>query len=178
VQASVDWKGPVYIRIGRGFEPRVYTDDKFDFTIGKASEMRPGTDVTVIACGTPLVAAVDAADFLKKNDGLSVRVINMHTIKPIDREAIEKAVMDTRRIITFEDHSIIGGLGSAVAEVIADLGKGCAFKRVGIPDEFSPVGYPDDLYHHYKLDSEGVIDTVREVMGKEFEEDEDWQDEF
>jgi transketolase len=121
---------------------------------------------------------VDAADFLKKNDGLSVRVLNMHTIKPIDREAIEKAVMDTRRIITFEDHSIIGGLGSAVAEVIADLGKGCAFKRVGIPDEFSPVGYPEDLYHHYKLDSDGIIETVREVTGKEFEEDEDWQDEL
>ncbi len=178
VQASVDWKGPVYIRIGRGFEPRVYKDDKFDFEIGKARVMREGTDVTVIACGTPLVGAVDAADFLKKNDKLSVRVLNMHTIKPIDKAAIEKAVTETRRIITFEDHSIIGGLGSAVAEVIGDLGKGCAFKRVGIPDEFSPVGYPDDLYHHYKLDSEGVIETVREVLGKEFEEDEDWQDEF
>jgi len=178
VAACVDWEGPVYIRIGRGFEPRVYKDDKFDYTIGKAREMRPGTDITVIACGTPLVAAVDAADFLKKNDGLSVRVLNMHTIKPIDREAIEKAVMDTRRIVTFEDHSIMGGLGSAVSEVIADLGKGCAFKRVGVTDEFSPVGYPEDLYHHYKLDTDGVIETVREVMGKEFEEDEDWQDEL
>ncbi len=65
-----------------------------------------------------------------------------------------------------------------VNALIADLGKGCAFKRVGVPDEFSPVGYPDDLYHHYKLDSDGVIETVRQVMGKEFEEDEDWQDEL
>ncbi len=178
VEACVDWEGPVYIRIGRGFEPLVHKDHKFDYKIGKAMEMRPGTDLTIIACGTPLVSAVDAADFLKKNEGLSVRVINMHTIKPIDREAIEKAVMDTRRIITFEAHSTIGGLGSAVAEVIADLGKGCAFKRMGVPDEFVPVGYPEDLFSYYKLDTEGIIETVREVLGKEFEEDEDWKDEY
>jgi transketolase len=178
VQACVDWKGPVYIRIGRGFEPRVNKDDKFDYEIGKARVMREGSDLTIIACGAPLVAAVDAADYLKKNDKLSVRVINMHTIKPIDRDAIEKAVKDTRRIITFEEHNIIGGLGSAVSEVIADLGKGCAFKRVGIPDEFSPVGYPEDLYSHYKLDTNGIIETVREVLGKEYEEDEDWEDEI
>lgn len=178
VSACVDWEGPVYIRIGRGFEPRVNKDLKFDYKIGKARVMREGTDVTIIACGTPLVAAVDAADFLKKNDKLSVRVINMHTVKPIDRAAIEKAVKDTRRIITFEEHNIVGGLGSAVAEVIADLGKGCAFKRMGVPDEFVPVGYPEDLYSHYRLDSEGIIETVREVMGNEYEEDEDWKDEY
>ncbi len=133
VQACVDWKGPVYIRIGRGFEPRVNKDDKFEYKIGKAREMCSGTDVTVIACGSPVVAAVDAADFLKKNDKLSVRVLNMHTVKPIDRDAIEKAVKETRRIITFEDHSIIGGLGSAVAEVIADLGKGMRLQARGTP---------------------------------------------
>jgi transketolase len=178
VGACIDWDGPVYIRIGRGFEPRVNKDLKFDYKIGKSREMRPGTDATIIACGTPLVAAVDAADYLQKNDKLSIRVINMHTIKPIDRAAIEKAVKETRRIITFEEHNIIGGLGSAVAEVIADLGKGCAFNRMGVPDEFVPVGYPEDLYSHYRLDSEGIIETVRELMGQEYEEDEDWKDEY
>ena len=178
VRASVDWPGPVYIRIGRGFEPRVNKDDKFEYEIGKAREMRSGTDITLIVCGPAVLGAVEAADVLKKEDGLSVRVLDMHTIKPIDVDAIEKAVLDTRRIITFEDHNIIGGLGSAVAEVIGDLGKGCAFKRVGVMDEFSIVGYPDDLYHNLKLDSDGVIETVRKILGKEYEEDEDWEDEI
>jgi transketolase len=178
VAASVDWPGPVYIRIGRGFEPRVNKNDKFKYEIGKAREMKKGTDVTLIACGPTVLWAVDAADSLQKEDGLSVRVLDMHTIKPIDRDAIEKAVMDTRRIITLEDHNIYGGLGSAVAEVICDLGKGCAFKRVGIPDIYAMVGYPEDLYHHYKLDTEGIIEAVRELLGKEYEEDEDWEDEI
>jgi transketolase len=178
VKASVDWPGPVYIRIGRGFEPWVHKDDKYDYQIGKGIEMVSGTDLTVIACGPSVYAAVDAAKTLKEQDGLSVRVIDLHTIKPIDKEIIEKAVADTRRIITFEDHNIMGGLGSAVAEVIVESGKGCAFKRVGIPDEYSIVGYPEDLYNHFKIDTEGVIETVREVMGKEFEEDEDWEDEM
>ena len=178
VEASVDWKGPVYIRIGRGFEPWVHTDTNYNFEIGKGIEMRPGNDITVIACGTSVYAAVDAATVLEKEDGLSVRVIDMHTIKPIDRDIIMKAVEETRRIVTFEDHNVIGGLGSAVAEVIVESGKGCAFKKVGIPDEYSIVGYPEDLYNHFKLDTDGVLETVREVMGKEFEEDEDWEDEI
>ncbi|MBN1882999.1 MAG: transketolase family protein [Deltaproteobacteria bacterium] len=178
VEACVDWKGPVYIRIGRGFEPWVHKDANYAFEIGKGIEMHPGSDITVIACGTSVYAAVDAAEVLEKEDGLSVRVIDMHTIKPIDRDIIMKAVEETRRIVTFEDHNIIGGLGSAVSEVIVESGKGCAFKRVGIPDEYSIVGYPEDLYNHFKLDTDGVIETVREVMGKEFEEDEDWEDEI
>jgi transketolase len=166
------------MRIGRGFEPWVHKDDKYDYQIGKGIEMVPGTDITVIACGPSVYAAVDAAKTLKDQDGLSVRVIDLHTIKPIDKEIIEKAVTETRRIVTFEDHNIVGGMGTAVADVIAESGKGCAFKKVGIPDEFSIVGYPEDLYNHFKIDSEGVIETVREVMGKEYEEDEDWEDEI
>ncbi len=117
------------------------------------------------------------AKILKESDGLSVRVLNMHTIKPIDKEAILKAVEETRRIVTFEDHNVHGGLGSAVADVIAESGKGCAFEKVGIPDCFCIVGYPEDLYSHYGLDSNAMIDKVREIMGKDFEEDEDWDDE-
>ncbi len=177
VRACVDYPGPVYIRVGRGFEPTYYEAEDYGFEIGKAVELSPGTDITIIACGVTVLQAAEAARVLKEEDGLSVRVLNLHTIKPLDEAAILKAVTETRRIITFEDHSVIGGLGTAVADVIAASGKGCAFEKVGIPDEFSLVGYPEDLYAHYKLDTNGIIDRVRAVMGKDFEEDENWDDE-
>jgi len=177
VRACMDIKGPVYIRIGRGFEPRLYESEEYDFQIGKAVELRQGTDVTIIACGVAVLAAVEASQILAEDQGLSVRVLNMHTIKPIDKEAIIKAVTETRRIITFEDHNVIGGLGTAVADVIAGSGKGCAFDKVGIPDKFTIVGYPEDLQHYYSLDTDGVVAKVREIMGRDFEEDEDWEDE-
>ena len=176
VRACMDIQGPVYIRIGRGFEPRVYETMDYGFEIGKAVEMHEGTDITLIACGCCVLSAAEAARNLK-DEGLSVRVLNMHTIKPIDEEAILKAVMDTRRIITVEDHNIYGGLGGAVAEIIATSGKGCAFERLGITDEFAAHGYPEDIMHRYNIDTDGVIAKVREVMGKDFEEDEDWEDE-
>jgi transketolase len=177
VKACVDWPGPVYIRIGRGFEPRCYENEDYGFEIGKSVELHPGTDATLIAAGIPVLQALEAAKFLKENDGLSIRVINMHTIKPMDTEAVISAIKDTRRIITFEDHNVEGGLGSAVADVIAASGKGCAFEKVGIPDCYCIVGYPEDLQNYYKLDADGIIEKVREIMGKEFEEDEDWEDE-
>jgi len=178
VRAAVDWPGPVYIRTGRGFEPNYYTSEDYGFEIGKSVEIRQGTDVTIIATGITVLQAAVAADFLKKNHNLSVRVINMHTIKPIDEEVIMKAVMETRRIITFEEHNVLGGLGTAVADVIAQSGKGCAFTKVGFPDVYSEVGYPEDLYAYYKLDTNGIIEKVQEVMHKDFEEDENWDDEF
>ena len=177
VKQCVDWPGPVYIRIGRGFEPRYYDSEEYGFQIGKAVELASGTDITLICCGITVFHAMEAAKILKEDDGLSVRVLNMHTIKPLDTEAVLKAVTETRRVIVFEEHNLIGGLGSAVAEVIADNGKGCAFKRVGIPDCYCEVGYPEDLYTHYKLDADGILETVREVMNMDFEEDEDWEDE-
>ncbi|MCP4114293.1 MAG: transketolase family protein [Desulfobacteraceae bacterium] len=177
VRACVDHPGPVYIRVGRGFEPTYYETEDYGFEIGKAVEISQGTDITIIACGVTVLQAAEAARALKEEDGLSVRVLNLHTIKPLDEAAVLKAVEDTRRIITIEDHSVIGGLGTAVADVIAASGKGCAFEKVGIPDEFSLVGYPEDLYAYYKLDTNGIIDRVRAVMGKDFEEDENWDDE-
>ena len=177
VRESVDVPGPVYIRIGRGFEPPFYEREDYGFKIGKAVEVSQGTDITLICCGITVLQAAEAAKFLKENDGLSVRVLNMHTIKPLDEEAVMAAVQDTRRIITFEDHNIYGGLGSAVADVIAESGKGCAFEKVGLPDCYSEVGYPEDLYSYYNLDTDSIIDKVREVMGKDFEEDDDWEDE-
>lgn len=177
VRACVDYPGPVYIRVGRGFEPTHYPSEDYGFEIGKAVTIHEGTDITLICCGVTVLQAAEAARVLKDEDGLSVRVLNIHTLKPLDHGAILKAVVDTRRIITLEEHTVIGGLGSAVADVIAASGKGCAFEKVGLQDEFSLVGYPEDLYAHYKLDTSGIIEKVREVMGRDFEEDDDWEDE-
>jgi transketolase len=177
VRESVNYPGPVYIRIGRGFEPNLYQEEDYGFQIGKAIVLNEGTDITLICCGVTVLQAVEAAKLLQEQDDLSVRVINMHTIKPIDEAVIVKALEETRRIITFEDHNIHGGLGSAVADVIAASGKGCAFEKVGIPDCYCEVGYPEDLYSYYQFDIDGIVAKVREVMGKEFEEDEDWEDE-
>ncbi len=177
VRACVEWDGPVYIRIGRGFEPRFYEKEDYGFRIGKAVTLSEGADITLICCGVTVLPCMEAAKILKEEDGLSVRVLNMHTIKPIDSEAVLSAVKDTRRLISFEEHNTLGGLGTAVAEVIARSGKGCAFVPVGIPDCFCEVGYPEDLYTHYGLDTDGVVAKVREVMKIEFEADEDWEDE-
>lgn len=177
VRAAVTHPGPVYIRIGRGFEPTFYKNEDYGFEIGKAVEVREGTDITVIVMGITVLQAAEASDFLAKNDELSVRVLNIHTLKPIDKEAIMKAVTETRRILTVEEHTVIGGLGSAVADVIAESGKGCAFTKVGLQDEFAEIGYPEDLYSHYKLDADGIIEKVRGIMGKDFEEDDNWDDE-
>jgi transketolase len=176
VAAAMEWPGPVYIRIGRGFEPPVNKTPDYGYEIGKAITMHDGKDVTIIACGVGVLQAVRAAEVLGRQ-GLSARVINMHTIKPIDREAIIQAVKDTRRIITVEDHNIMGGLGSAVAEVIVESGKACAFRKLGVPDCYAIVGYPEDLYHFYKFDADGIVETVSELMRLEIEEDEDWEDE-
>ncbi|MBF0224326.1 MAG: transketolase family protein [Desulfobacterales bacterium] len=178
IKACVEYQGPVYIRIGRGFEPNHYQNEDYGFKIGKAVEIQDGTDITIICCGSTVFHAAQAAKILKEDDGLSVRVLNIHTIKPIDTESIIKAIKETRRIVTFEDHNIIGGLGTAVADIIAESGKGCAFTKVGIPDCFAEIGYPEDLCNYYKIDTDGIIEKVREVMGKEFEQDdEDWEDE-
>ena len=176
VQAALEMDGPVYIRIGRGFEPPLHESLDFDYEIGKAIKLRDGHDVTIIACGVAVVHAVEAAD-RAKDQGISVRVLDMHTIKPLDEEAVREAIMDTRRIVTAEDHNVMGGLGSAVAEVIASSGKGCAFKRLGLQDEYSIVGYPEDLMHRYKIDADGMLEAIGELLKAEFEEDEDWEDE-
>jgi len=176
VAAAVETDGPVYIRIGRSFEPPLHKSMDFDYEIGKAIQIHEGTDITIIACGRTVLSALEAAEIAERQ-GLSVRVLDMHTIKPIDEEAVMSALLDTRRIITAEDHNVIGGLGSAVAEVIATSGKGCVMRRLGLQDEFSIVGYPEDLLHHYKIDADGMLEAIQEMMKADFEADEDWEDE-
>lgn len=177
VMAAYETPGPFYIRINRGFDRVLYKDSDYGFEIGKAVTVTDGTDLTIIACGSCVFQAVQAADFLEKADGLKIRVLDMHTIKPIDKEAIVKAVMDTRRIITVEDHNTLGGLGSAVAEVVVESGKGCAFKKLGIPDQFAPIGLHEDIMSEMGIDANGIISAVREVMKADFELDDDWDDE-
>jgi transketolase len=175
ISASIDHDGPMYIRVGRGFEPPAYESLDYDFKIGKAIEMRPGGDATVIACGVCVLQAMEAAEDFAEDDGPDIRVINMHTVKPIDKEAVIKAAEETGVIVTAEEHNIIGGLGSAVAEILAEAGLAGSvkFKRVGIPDVFSVIGYPEDLYAHYKIDQAGIYDSLCDLMGLEKKERDD-----
>ena len=168
VRAAYETPGPFYIRINRGFDRLLYENTEYGFQLGKAHMLNDGTDLTIIACGSCVYQALQAA---------KIRVLNMHTLKPIDREAVEKAIVDTRRIITVEDHNIINGLGSAVADIIAESGKGCAFKRLGVQDQFAPIGLHEDIMSVLGIDANGIMAAVREVMHKDFEEDDAWDDE-
>ncbi len=135
--AAYKYEGPVYLRLGTNKEPEIYKDD-YKFEIGRGITVRDGSDVTLIGTGSILKDILDVAEQLQK-EGIRVRVINMHTIKPIDYDIIHKAVKETGKIVTIEDHAVIGGLGSAVSEVIAEFGQAVSFKRLGLK-EFS-TGY-------------------------------------
>ncbi|MDY2941778.1 MAG: transketolase C-terminal domain-containing protein [Varibaculum sp.] len=178
VEAAYNHEGPVYIRLNRGFDQVVYTGEIPSFEFGKANVLREGTDLTFIATGTGVWRALQAADTLAAEDGLSVRVLDIHTLKPIDEEAIVQAITETRRVITVEDHNVIGGLGSAVADVGATTRKGYVLRKLGVPDTYSVIGLPEDLYSHYGYDETGCVAAAREVMGLDFEEDDNWEDEF
>jgi transketolase len=130
--AAYEHRGPVYMRMGTNKEEEIYKQD-YVFQIGKGIILEEGKDITLIGTGNILKDVLEAAKKLRKK-GIDGRVINMHTIKPIDREIILQAADETKRIITVEDHNIVGGLGSAVAEVIAESGKGTALKRIGLQD--------------------------------------------
>lgn len=177
VEAAFYHPGPVYIRINRGFDKTVYNSTDYDFNIGKSITMHQGSDMAIICCGAAVFRGREAAKILDKVDGIKARVINMHTIKPLDKEAVLKAVKDTRRIITVEDHNIIGGLGSAVADVIAESGMGCAFKKLGLPDTYSVIGLQEDIMSYYGYDENGIVEAARELLGRELEAEENWDDE-
>lgn len=179
VKAAYSTPGPVYIRINRGFDQIIYKNlDECTFEVGKAKLMNEGTDITVIACGSCVYQAIQAAQIANADAGIKVRVLNMHTIKPIDEEAVMSAIMDTRRIITVEDHSVMGGLGTAVADVVSKSGKACAFKTLGHQDEFSTIGLHEDLMSLAKIDANGIVDAIAEIMRADFEADDAWDDEF
>ena len=176
IRACMDINGPVYMRIGRGFEPPCYEDENHAFAIGRANVMREGGDITVITCGIGVLQSLNAAATLAE-EGIQVRVVNMHTIKPIDREAVIGAARETGKILTVEEHNVLGGLGDAVASVLAEEGLGIQFRKQGLQDVFSAIGYAEDLYAHYGLDANGIADQVRLMMGIEPSDDDNWEDE-
>lgn len=158
VMEAAKINGPVYIRVGRPVVEDM-TEDSTPFIPGKANIMREGKDACIIACGLMVSRALEAARLLEK-DGIDAAVVNMHTIKPIDEETILKMNGQCRVIVTAEEHSIIGGLGSAVAEVLAGH-PGAKFSRIGIKDKFGKSGTPDELFKAYGMTAEDIAREVK-----------------
>lgn len=154
VLAAIDYQGPVYIRLGRA-ETKDIHDDSYHFEWGKAEVLRQGSDVTIFATGIMTAKALDAAETLAKQ-GVQAEVINVHTIKPLDEETVIASAKKTGKVVTAEEHSIIGGLGSAVAEVLA---RQCPTKQafVGVQDSFGESGSPNDLLEKYGLTTEAIV---------------------
>ena len=158
---AAKYNGPMYVRLGRSAVPTLFGED-YKFEIGKGTVLRDGNDATIIACGMMVNEAIIAHEELKA-EGINVRVITMSTIKPIDRELIVKAAKETKAIVTAEEHSIIGGLGSAVSEVVSEE---CPVivKKVGVKDVFGESGTPAELLEKYGLTAKHIAESVREAL--------------
>ena len=150
----VDYNYPVYVRVGRNAVPNVYQDDSFDFQIGKANILMDGNDLTLIGTGETVYHCYEAGKRLK-NHGIDARVIDMHTLKPVDTDVILKAARETKKIITVEEHSIFGGLGAIVAETVVQANP-VPVKILGIPDENVIHAKPLEIFRHYGIDAEGI----------------------
>lgn len=152
--------GPVYLRLGRYATPVIY-DENQKFEIGKGIQIGEGTDATVIATGVCVSEAIKAKEILEK-EGINIRVVDIHTIKPIDRDIIIKSAKETKRIITIEEHNIIGGLGSTVCEVLSEEYP-TKVTRMGIKDRFGTSAPASELIHYFKLDAEAIVDEIKNV---------------
>lgn len=161
VLKAADSLGPVYIRLGRAAVEDIY-DENYKFEIGKGVELRKGNDVSIIATGIMVQKSLKACELLEK-EGIKARVINIHTLKPIDKEIIIAAAKETGAIVTAEEHSVIGGLGSAVLEVISEV---CPVpvKRTGVQDSFGESGKPDELLEKYGLTENHIFDACKSIM--------------
>jgi transketolase len=160
-RAILEYDGPVYMRTGRSPSVRLFgTDHKFE--IGKGQILRDGHDLTIIACGTEVARALDAADTLKQ-DGISARVVNMPTIKPIDTDLIARCARETGAIVTAEDHNIHGGLGGAVAESLAATVP-CPVEFVGVKDVFGASGEPEELAYAFEIAAPFIVAAARKVL--------------
>ena len=164
VELMAENKGPMYARVGRANAPIIYSKNELkQISIGKGIIKKDGDDASIIACGTMVDSALDAQNILSKQ-GLSVRVIDMHTIKPLDKKMVLRCVKETNAIITCEEHSIIGGLGSAVSELLAENNCGYNFKRMGVKDIFCESGDPKQLLEKYGLDSQHIASSVQKML--------------
>ena len=161
VEAAIQHDGPVYLRFGRLGMPAIY-DENQTFELGKGVQLQDGKDVTIIATGLMVPEAMKAAKMLT-GEGISARVVDIHTIKPIDKDIIIKAAKETGAIVTAEEHNIIGGLGSAVAEVVVENAP-VPMLRVGIQDKFGKSGKPDVLLKEYGLTAENIVKNAKEVI--------------
>jgi transketolase len=164
VELMATTEGPMYARIGRANAPVLYKkEDLKDLKIGKGLVVKDGSDVSIIACGTMVAQAVDAQEKLSQ-DGVSARVVDMHTIKPLDEKLVIKCARETNAILTVEEHSVIGGLGGAVSEVLAEDGSSTKFKRMGVQDMFCESGEPEELFEKYGLSTPHIVKTVKKLI--------------
>jgi transketolase len=162
IRATVNHPGPIYFRAGRGRDPVIYPDG-VEFELGRGIWHARGNDLTLIATGSSVHPTLEAAEQLRQA-GISVGVIDMHTIKPLDRDAVLEAAR-SGRIMTVEEHNVIGGLGGAVAEVLADAGTPARLYRHGMQDQYSLVGPPTHLYNHNELDADGIARVAERFLG-------------
>lgn len=163
VLAAAEYEGPVYIRMGRLEVPVLFGED-YHFEIGKAKVLKEGTDVAIMANGLMVAAALEAAELLA-GEGISVSVVNVSSVKPLDEETILRVAKETRAVVTAEEHNIIGGLGSAIAEILGEK-LPTPMVRVGLKDSFGESGRPYELLEKYGLGKEGLVKAVREALAK------------
>jgi transketolase len=166
IEKSMDYEGPLSVRIDPGKENRILYTEDIQFEIGKGHVARKGEDLTVIACGEMVSYAMELHDEARKL-GIGVRVIDMFTVKPLDEELVLQAAEETKRIVVWEDHLMKNGLASAVADVLCDHGiRLKSFRRFGVPQAYPGFGSPEELYHLYGYDLEAVLRYVKELFGK------------
>lgn len=162
VRAAYEYEGPVYLRFGRLAVPVINDRSDYHFEIGKGYVVRKGSDVTIFATGLEVDAALQAAELLEK-EGISAEVVNIHTIKPIDKDLIIREAEKTGKVVTVEEHSVLGGFGSAVCEVLSEYSP-LPVKRIGVYDTFGESGPAVELLHKYRLDGEGIAEQVKSYL--------------
>ena len=164
VRAAAKLPKPVYLRFGKKKMPHLPRVDS-GFELGKASLIREGTDLSFLACGETVAPAFAAAELLAK-EGIQSRVLSLHTIKPLDQEAVRKAARETGALITVEEHSVYGGLGEACAGLLLQDGIHARFKIVGFPDDHTVTGSQEEIFRHYGIDGAGLAQTARDLLAK------------
>ena len=163
VRAAYEHQGPVYLRFGRLAVPVINDRPDYKFELGKGVVLREGKNLTIIATGLPVSNCLEAAEKLAA-DGIDAKVINIHTIKPLDEELVVAAAKETGKVVTVEEHSVIGGLGSAVAEVLMENGVNVPFKRHGVDERFGQVGTPDFLQKEFQLTADDLYRTIKSMI--------------
>lgn len=164
VEAALNWQGPVYLRLGRQAAPIINTNADYKFEIGKGVTLREGKDVTIVATGYMVHVALEAADLLSA-DGIDARVINIHTIKPLDADLLTRAAEETGAVVTVEEHSVIGGLGSAVCEALAER-KPVPVTRIGVPDCYGRSGTANEMLAYMHLTAPDIAARTKELLAR------------